>query len=301
MISLPQAFVENIANAFGDQGRRWLQALPDLVAAAARRWELSDIQPRPDLSYNFVAFASRLLQPVVLKIGVPNRELTSEMRALRCFDGRGCARLLEADPQASAFLLERLQPGTRLSALADDDAATHIAADVILNLWRPAPAEPDLIQLSDWFAGFKRLRARFGGGTGPLDPQLVEQAERIAAAFFAERFTPMLIHGDLHHFNILSSGRGWLAIDPKGVIGPAAYEVGPLLLNPLPELPGRPDLPHVLDRRIAILSEHLGMERERLRAWALAHAVLSACWTVEEGGAGAEGALRCARLLADSA
>ena len=95
--------------------------------------------------------------------------------------------------------------------------------------WKP---HPDLIQLHDWFKGFKRLRARYQGGTGPLDPGLVQRAEAASQEFFAEAYVPTLIHGDLHHFNILSSERSWLAIDPKGVIGPAAYEVGPLLTNP---------------------------------------------------------------------
>ena len=75
---------------------------------------------------------------------------------------------------------------------------------------------------------------RFEGGTGPLEKSLVERAEHSVANFFSEDYVPMLIHGDLHHYNILIVGKySWLAIDPKGVIGPAAYEVGPLLMNPL--------------------------------------------------------------------
>ena len=261
------------------------------------------VEPLSDLSYNFVAFAQRSGQQVVLKIGVPHRELTSEIAALRCFDGRGVVHLLAADEERSAFLLERLQPGAVLATLADDELATHLAADVMLRLWRPAPQvaaiheSPLLIPLTDWFKGFDRLRLRFAGGTGPLDRGLVERAERAAADFLAEDHMPMLIHGDLHHFNILSSQRGWLAIDPKGVIGPAGYEVGALLLNPVPELPRRPDLPQITARRIAILSERLGMDRERIRLWGLAHAVLSAWWTIEANGTGVEEPMRCAELL----
>ncbi len=59
-----------------------------------------------------------------LKIGVPNRELTSEMSALRFFDGKGAVRLLEADEERVMFLLERLQPGDMLATLNDDDQAT---------------------------------------------------------------------------------------------------------------------------------------------------------------------------------
>ena len=204
-MNLSSDFIRTIQNTFGDDGRAWLIALPDLIDEASRRWRLTNIQPVPNLSYNFVAFAARGQENVVLKIGVPNRELTSEMSALRFFDGKGAVRLLEADEERAMFLLERLQPGEMLTTLNDDDQATHIAADVMLNLWRPAPTEGAFIQLSDWFKGFEKLRLRFEGGTGPLEKTLVERAEHSVANFFSEDYAPMLIHGDLHHYNILSS------------------------------------------------------------------------------------------------
>jgi streptomycin 6-kinase len=86
------------------------------------------------------------------------------------------------------------------------------------------------------------------------------------------------MHGDFHYFNILSSARGWLIIDPKGVVGPACYEVGPLLMNPWRDLSGGKDYRTMTKRRIDILHEHLRFERERIREWGLAHDVLSACW-----------------------
>ena len=83
----------------------------------------------------------------------------------------------------------------------------------------------------------------FNGGTGPFNEKLVERVERSVKDFFAENHKPVLMHGDFHHYNILSSERGWLVIDPKGVIGPACYEVGPLLINPWGDLLKRNDLP----------------------------------------------------------
>ena len=280
-MNLPKEFIKTIQNTFGDAGRAWLIALPDLIEEASRRWHLTSVQPVSNLSYNFVAFAKRSNEDVVLKIGVPNRELTSEMSALRLFEGRGAVRLLEADEERGMFLLERLQPGDMLTALNDDDQAMHIAADVMLNLWRPAPTEDAFIQLSDWFKGFEKLRLRFEGGTGPLEETLVERAEHSIMNFFSEDYNPMLIHGDLHHYNILSSEHCWMAIDPKGVIGPAAYEVGPLLMNPLGFL-NRSDAVEITKRRIDILSERLGFERKRIREWGIAHAVLSAWWSLED-------------------
>jgi streptomycin 6-kinase len=92
------------------------------------------------------------------------------------------------------------------------------------------------------------------------------------------------MHGDFHHFNILLSERGWLIIDPKGVIGPACYEVGPLLINPWGDLLSGKDYRRMTKRRIDILHERLGFERERIREWGLAHAIISAWWSIEENG-----------------
>jgi streptomycin 6-kinase len=281
-VILPQSFVHTIQNTFGRRGRDWLKTLTDLIAEAARRWELTDIQPVPDLSYNFVAFAGQGNEEVILKIGVPDRELVSEMATLRLFNGQGAAHMLQADLGQGMFVLERLKPGDRLVALEDDQQATQIAADVMLKLWQPALLEKSLIKLSDWFKGFHRLRSRFHGGTSPLDQKLVEEAEGAVKDFFAEDYEPMLIHGDLHHFNILLSARGWLAIDPKGVIGPAAYEVGPLLINPRDKLLSDSNPEVRMKKRIDILSERLGFERQRIRLWGLAHAVLSAWWNLED-------------------
>jgi streptomycin 6-kinase len=108
----------------------------------------------------------------------------------------------------------------------------------------------------------------------------------------------VLLHGDFHHFNILSSERGWLVIDPKGVIGPPEYEVGPLLLNPWDDFRQKPDALRITERRLAILSERLGFPRERLRDWGLCHAVLSAWWDLTEDDTGGEYSIGCAEVIA---
>jgi streptomycin 6-kinase len=106
------------------------------------------------------------------------------------------------------------------------------------------------------------------------------------------------MHGDFHHFNILSSERGWLVIDPKGVIGPACYELGPFLMNPWGDLLSGNHYRRLTRRRIDILYEHLGFERERIREWGVAHAVLSAWWGIEDN-TGWEYSLAFAEMLAD--
>ena len=300
-MNLPSDFISTIRNAYKEAGDKFLADLPALVDEAARRWNLTDIRPVSNLSYNFVCYAlSSNSQNVVLKIGVPNNELTSEMAALRLFNGEGVVQLLDCDKAKGFLLLERLQPGSMLSTLKNDEEATHIAADVMLKIQRPAPQDDDVfIKLSDWFDGFKRLRKYFDGGTGPFNKTLVERAERSVLDFFAEDYAPTLMHGDFHHYNILLSERGWVIIDPKGVIGPAGYEVGPFLMNPLEEISAlrlRSGRGIRAKKRIDILSERLGMDRERIREWGIAHAVLSAWWGIEDN-TGWEYSMACAEVL----
>ena len=313
-MNLPPEFISNIQNTFEEDGYAFLKALPDLIAEASERWGLTDVEPVSNLSFNFVAFANRGNEKVALKIGVRNDELMSEMAALHLFNGEGACRLIDSDEERGLLLLERLTPGVMLSTLEDDEQATHIAAEVMQKIWRDIPLEAEsklsdtqeltpalqkFIRLSDWFDGLKRLRARFNGGTGPFDKKLVERVERSVSDFFIENHKPVLMHGDFHHFNILSSERGWLVIDAKGVIGPAGYEVGPFLINPWGDMLNGNRQKRMTERRFDILHEHLGFERERIREWGLAHAILSAWWDIEDNTGRGEYALNFAEMLAD--
>ncbi|MCC6501365.1 MAG: phosphotransferase [Anaerolineales bacterium] len=341
-MNLPPDFISTIKNVFGADGERFIAELPELVEEVSQRWGLRNVQPVSNLSYNFVAFAEssqftakraksakkglnlRALRElgglekwgdVVLKIGVPRGELTSEMAALRLFNGEGACRLMDCDEEKGLLLLERLQPGRMLAEVEDDEEATHIAAEVMRRVWKnvvsasllakrqeqvqqQAVGLQEYIRLADWFEGLKRLRKMFEGNTGPLDVRLVERVERSTKDFFAENHHPVLMHGDFHHYNVLSSERGWLAIDPKGVIGPACYEVGPLMLNPWGMSPTGTSLKVRAKKRVDILHEYLGFERERILEWSLAHAILSAWWGIEDN-TGWEYSLQYAEMLAE--
>jgi streptomycin 6-kinase len=87
--------------------------------------------------------------------------------------------------------------------------------------------------VDQWSSGLKKLRQRFAGETGPFPKRLVEMAERLFDELLSSSSSCVLLHGDLHHLNVLKSQDGWKAIDPKGVAGEPAYEVCALLLNPI--------------------------------------------------------------------
>jgi streptomycin 6-kinase len=296
---LPADFVRRMGEAFGEAGQRWVADLPQVIEAMAEAWGLT-VAPHYELSYNFVAPAITAQgAEVVLKLGCPRPEFDLEIAALRLYAGHGCARLLAADANRGALLLERLRPGHTLATLADDDAATRTAAGVMAALWQPPPAEHDFPTTQHWMKGLERLRARYAGGAGPFPPALVDRAERLSAELHASGAPAVVLHGDLHHYNILRAERApWLAIDPQGVVGEPAFETGALLRNPLPQVYAWPDFEARTARRVAILAECLEVERQRIAAWGVAQAVLSAWWTIEDHGTLDEDVLRLGEVLA---
>ena len=107
--------------------REWMAQTPSLAARCAERWSLT-LGERYD--YAFVSHAVRAAAdgtPAVLKIGWPHPESEHEAEALEHYAGRGAVRLLARDPELNALLLERCEPGTALTRLADEEEAFGIA------------------------------------------------------------------------------------------------------------------------------------------------------------------------------
>ncbi|MGB9753973.1 aminoglycoside phosphotransferase family protein [Roseiflexus castenholzii] len=292
------AFRRAIIELYGEAGSIWLAQLPSLLEILAESWSLTILPPFPNLTYHYVAPAIRDHdEPVILKVGVPNPELTAEIEVLRWYDGRGCARLIATDEARGALLIERLLPGTPLRDLEPDDSTILIAAEIMRHIWRPAPAEHQFPTTAAWGKGFVRMRRTFNGGSGPFPSALTDAAERLYAELDASSAPSVVLHGDLHQENVLTAQRApWLAIDPKGVVGEPAYEVGALLRNP-PSWRTPAELERLMARRIDLLAETLGFERERIAGWGLAQAVLSAWWSYKDHGHGWDEAIACAEAL----
>jgi streptomycin 6-kinase len=303
-LNLSPDFQQRVRSVHGAAGDAWLRRLPDLLDEVAGRWSLRLLPPFESLSYNYVAPAiCSDGREAVLKACVPHRLPRNEIAALRHYDGRGAVCLLTSDADAGLMLLERLRPGTPLLLVADDEVATAAASEVMRQLWRPPPTMPhDFPSVADWGKGFGRLRALFRGGTGPLPPRLVERAECLYAELCASSGPPALLHGDLHHWNILAAERApWLALDPQGVVGEPAYETGALLRNPFPGILATPGAGAILARRADQLAERLGFEPRRVRGWAFSQAVLSAWWAIEDDAGDVSDWVAVAELLQDLA
>ena len=283
-MQIPQSLNEKIAAVHGEQGREWLGKLPGLVSHCTERWSLKLGQPFANLSYNLVlpAVASDGAE-LVLKLGVPCPELLNEAAALDRFQGIGAVRLLDHDAPRGILLMERVVPGTPIYEMQSDIDATRTAASLMRKLWRPPSPNHGLPTLAVWFQAFSRLRDKFGGRTGPFPAKLIDKAERTFGELNASSVSNVILHGDLHHENILlSAQRGWLAIDPKGICGDPGYEVGSFMLNQLPAGASESATVKTLAQRLSVFSDELSISRQRLARWSFCHAVLSALWDWEE-------------------
>ncbi len=277
---LPAAFVRAVTDVHGEAGARWLRRLPQLRDECARRWRVRLGFAYP-LTYHYVVTGERADgMRCVLKLGPPGAALAREAAALRWFDGHGAVRLLDADLPRGALLLERAEPGVALTSLvADDDrAATTVAAGVVRALWRPAGEPPPLPDVGDLAGAFTRYRSAYRDG-GPLPADLVDHAGDVFAELVATTTTRVVLHGDLHHDNVLSASRGWLAVDPAGVAGDPAYDTASLLHNPMRLRTG--GVGALVTRRTGQLADELHLDRARVTAWGFTKAVLSELWSVE--------------------
>jgi len=167
-------------------------------------------------------------------------------------------------------------------------------------LGRMAPLDPPA-----WCPTVEHTGAAFGpylaSGDATVPRELVEPAQRIYTELCITQRNPGLLHGDLHHYNVLSDrARGWCAIDPKGVVGELEYEVGAALRNPF----DRPELfatLAIVERRLEQFGIVLGLDLGRARGWCFAQAVLSAIWSIGDGHVDATTSqLQLARTLFDS-
>jgi streptomycin 6-kinase len=226
--------------------------------------------------------------PAMLKIALHVEEKRGGAM-MEFWNGRGAARVFEHE--GNALLMERAMGELSLREMVRQghDEASQVLCAVAAQLHAPRlQSAPYGVPLSLWFRDLAPAAARFGG--------ILTLCALTAQELLTSPQQMRILHGDIHHDNVLDFGeRGWLAIDPKGLVGERGFDFANLFCNPGLETataPGR------LKRQIQVVAQAAQLDRKRLLQWVLVWSGLSAVWMFQDDGDAAL-QLRVAQLAAD--
>jgi streptomycin 6-kinase len=229
---------------------------------------------------SIVGFGVRGQQAVVLKVAREQNDEWASGAVLRAFKGHGVARVIDDVP--GAVLMEEVRPGLSLDGLpraGRDPEAVKIIAEVIESMQTTPVLDGQFPTVEDWGKAFDRS---YEAARKVIPGDMLDEARSRYQRLCETSTDRRLLRGDLQHYNILQDAkRGWVAIDPKGVTGELAFEMGAALRNPneVSELLADPS---PVERRVKQFSKLTACAEDRIAGWGFAQAVLSAVWTIED-------------------
>jgi streptomycin 6-kinase len=281
-MNLSDHFVTCIKRWYGKEGEDWLKNLQNHIDSCAKKWDLDIGEAMPNLSVNYVANA-KLSDgtEIILKMS-PHKKPIMEMEALEHLTNHpGIVNLLYADEELAAMVIEKVNPGTSLREVQakNDEEAIRIAAPIIRDVQADVPSTHHLRTVRKEMEVIKEMHDKGGWDTETM--AMLHRALNIFDELESTKSGDKLIHGDLHHDNILfDENRGWLAIDPKGRIGDPIYNAARIMRNYWDTTPTEA----LARKRIAILAEVMECQQKRIVAWSYMDCVLSESWDLDEIG-----------------
>ena len=251
---------QNIISIYGNRGRDWLLSVPKTIERLKNAWNLSELKPFPNLSYSYVLEGMQGNIPVILKLSPDSNLINKETLSLKAFKGFGAVSVL--GNEEGALLLERAVPGNLLKKSLPQEKRIEIACKVINKLHQaPIPSNNGFPQIEDWLADIDK--------EWDLPKDHIQRARKLKKKLIKkDSGQKVLLHGDLHQENILSSGKDWVIIDPKGVIGEPIHEIWACVEDPVHD--------------IEFLSSYFGYSFQDVIGWYYVRLILAACWQVED-------------------
>jgi streptomycin 6-kinase len=254
--------------------------MSELLEKYIKEWKLENSKKLISTFTSDVYLCDSNNERVVLKI-LNETGIKDELPGiyfLKSAKGNGCVSLHEFDERA--LLIEYL-PGESLyqySKAGKEKEASKIFCEIIKKL-KSVPRNNYSVKLTYFislFEIFNRVKVQ-GDIKG-----LLEQAHYLAQKLVSTQSEEVLLHGDLHHENIISRRKGDFAcFDPKGFVGDPSYELGTTLKNPwdYPEISQNIE---IFKERAKFFSNELGLPYERIVGFAFVHLCLSIAWAIDD-------------------
>jgi streptomycin 6-kinase len=287
-VEVPAALAASQRLYNGEVGDRWVAGLPGLAARWLGRWRLT---PDGPASFGAVALVLPVLRadgtPAALKLQPVDSETVGEGTALALWSGLGAVALLDHDPDSGTLLLERLDASRSLLSAAEDREATTIIAGLLAR-FNAVAAPSGIRRLSDLArTTLDSVPEALRRASDPDERRLLRTCAGLLAELLAEPPADRLLHWDLHHSNVLATldGHGWRAIDPKPLAGDPGFELLPALWNRWDDVAATGNVRAAVRGRFDLMTEVMGLDRERATAWTLARVLENACWDLTSGRA----------------
>lgn len=304
-LDVPELLLNNLHTVHGARVDSWLAMLGPLLSDVLSSLDAHLVSGDPALSYHLVFFAEQATgEEIAIKCTVPNWEQRPEVAGVSALsDARIGPRLRWADLDRGVLVMERVRPGetmpTAMPSLADDARITRDVASLAVRMAHSVPIGDrgdELVSVRRYSRALEEVDRRSSLWRDHRS-DVRHALDRRDALLAASDRQDVFLHGDLHHYNILRDNeKGWSVIDPKGLIGPSGYDFGAYAYNPM-GIQHHPEFAALTRQRVDIWSEVSGIPRETVRSWGYVAAMLSACWSAENHGAGWEPAIQIAATL----
>lgn len=216
----------------------------------AERWGLASFSRLPGATCSQVFACEWQGQAAVLKIPNPEVEEADAWEALVKAQGRGFVKPFLVDEGSGAVLMPRLGGSMADSSLSVEDQV-HVWCDLAEQIARLS-VKLSVMSSLDYL-----------GDLMPVDGPEKASIIKVHGELLENRTEIAFLHGDLHHYNILSSGEGWKAIDLKALSGEREFEAAAFLRNPI----GQELAAEVSALRMKIMVDRLSFDPWRLWAW----------------------------------
>jgi streptomycin 6-kinase len=260
-------------------GERWAAALPATIAALSAEWGITVGARLSGGTSSYVASAVTATgDPAVLKLSVPGVDFAREICTMQAAAGRGYVRVLAADADRDAVLLEPLGGSLDRAGLRPREQL-RITAGLLPLAWAVPRAELPYDKAAALAADLPGMWERAGRPCPePIVAAAMSCAARRSAAFDPDRC--VTVHGDAAMANVLRHpAGGWVFVDPDGFVGDPDYDRGVVLRDWCRELLAAADPTALLESYAAVL----GGDRDAVLEWAYLERVSTGVYVMSLG------------------
>lgn len=249
--------------------------LNEIVSNIVQKWSLYNLKPLVNLTHHYLFSGFQNQKPIILKLGLNFDDLKREALAINAFSSLGMVKLLaETD---GALLLEAICPGNSLKSFfpSKESESIFIASNLMKTLHTAKiPEQKIFMHMNE---SLNILNKKWN-----IPVLFLQHARKMRDELYKTSSSDVLLHGDLHHDNILQSGNDWIAIDPKGLIGEPAYETTAFIMNPIPELLHSENSESIISQRILEFANSLNISPKRILDCCFVRTIQSWIWNLED-------------------